>query len=226
MAHVRALAERLAIPLTPDAEQRLTALLTLTMLWGKRIDLTSARNEAALAEILFVDALHMTGEDLIPRDARVLDVGAGVGAPTLPVLLMRPDLRALLVEPRRKRVAFLRTAVGTLGLSSRVQVVEAKLELDRPAALVEAHGEVQVALARATFAPSVWLPLGHQLAPRTLVLTAQEEPPGGAHQDHDVMARTLDAVLSAQLEELCALDAAALRASTAPPRPLAPPTFA
>ena len=68
MAHVRALAERLAIPLTPDAEQRLTALLTLTMLWGKRIDLTSARNEAALAEILFVDALHMTGEDLIPRD--------------------------------------------------------------------------------------------------------------------------------------------------------------
>ena len=51
MAHVRALAERLAVPLADDAEQRLTALLTLTMLWGKRIDLTSARNEAALAEM-------------------------------------------------------------------------------------------------------------------------------------------------------------------------------
>ncbi len=180
MAHVRALAERLAVPLADDAEQRLTALLSLTMLWGKRIDLTSARDEAALAEILFVDALHMTGDDLIPRDSRVLDVGAGVGAPTLPVLLMRPDLRALLVEPRRKRVAFLRTAVGSLGLSARVQVVEAKLDLDQPRALVEAHGEVQVALARATFAPDVWLPLGRALAPRTLVLTAQEEPPPGA----------------------------------------------
>ena len=64
--------------------------------------------------------------------------------------------------------------------AARVQVVEAKLDLDQPRALVEAHGEVQVALARATFAPDVWLPLGRALAPRTLVLTAQEEPPPGA----------------------------------------------
>jgi 16S rRNA (guanine527-N7)-methyltransferase len=178
--HARALAERLEIPLADDAAERLSALLKLTALWGKRIDLTSARDEAALAEILFVDALHMVSEQLVPRDARVLDVGAGVGAPTLPMLLMRDDLSALLVEPRRKRVAFLRTAVGSLGLAKRVQVVEAKLDLQQPRALVEVHGAVDVALARATFAPSVWLGLGQQLAPRTLVLTAQETPPEGA----------------------------------------------
>lgn len=180
MDEVRALAERLQITLTDDAAERLGAFLRLTALWGKRIDLTSARDNGALAEILFVDALHMVSTELVPENARVLDVGAGVGAPTLPMLLMRPDLRALLVEPRRKRVAFLRTAVGSLGLAQRVQVVEAKLDLDAPRALVDAHGAVDVALARATFAPGVWLGLGRQLAPRTLVLTAQEAPPAGA----------------------------------------------
>ncbi|MCA9578547.1 MAG: RsmG family class I SAM-dependent methyltransferase [Polyangiales bacterium] len=180
MDQVRALAERLDIPLTDAAGERLSAFLALTSLWGKRIDLTSARDDAALAEILFVDALHMVSETLVPRGARVLDVGAGVGAPTLPMLLLRDDLRALLVEPRRKRVAFLRTAVGSLGLASRVQVVEAKLDLAHPTALTDAHGSVDVALARATFSPPVWLGLGRQLAPRTLVLTAQEAPPEGA----------------------------------------------
>ena len=132
MDEVRALAERLEIPLQDDAAERLGAFLKLAALWGKRIDLTSARDNGALAEILFVDALHMVSVALVPENARVLDVGAGVGAPTLPMLLLRPDLRALLVEPRRKRVAFLRTAVGSLGLAQRVQVVEAKLGLDAP----------------------------------------------------------------------------------------------
>ncbi len=181
MTQTQALAARLGIELQSSAAERLEAFLALTSLWGKRIDLTSARDDGALAEILFVDALHLVSPELIPTGSRVLDVGAGVGAPTLPVLLMRDDLQALLVEPRRKRVAFLRTAVGSLGLAKRVKVVEAKLDLEDPRALIAEHGEVDVALARATFAPTTWLGLGRQLAERTLVLTAQETPPVGAY---------------------------------------------
>jgi acetyl-CoA carboxylase carboxyl transferase subunit alpha len=39
-----------------------------------------------------------------------------------------------------------------------------------------------------------------------------EEPPGGAHQDHDAMARVLDETIAAQLDDLSRLDEAGLRA--------------
>ena len=40
-----------------------------------------------------------------------IDVGSGAGAPALPFALLRPDVSLTLVEPLRKRIAFLRTAM-------------------------------------------------------------------------------------------------------------------
>jgi 16S rRNA (guanine527-N7)-methyltransferase len=105
-----------------------------------------------------------------------VDVGSGAGAPALPLLLLRPDLRGTLVEPLRKRVAFLRTAVGTLALVERVRVLEAKLDAGAPA-LPDATLQHDVALSRATFAPELWTPAALQLAPVGIVMLASQEPP-------------------------------------------------
>ncbi|WP_436623600.1 RsmG family class I SAM-dependent methyltransferase [Sorangium sp. So ce136] len=50
----------------------------------------------------------------VPEGRRVVDIGAEAGTPGLPLALLRPDLDVTLVEPLQKRVAFLRTATGTL----------------------------------------------------------------------------------------------------------------
>jgi 16S rRNA (guanine527-N7)-methyltransferase len=97
----------------------------------------------------------------------VIDVGAGGGAPTIPLALLRPDLGARLVEPRQKRGAFLRTACASLDLLGRVNVEQGRIEPDAPE--VDA-GDFDLALSRATFAPEIWVPLGLRLAPRCVAL--------------------------------------------------------
>jgi len=82
----------------------------------------------------------------------------------------------VLVEPLRKRVAFLRTAIGSLQLAGRVQVLEQKVD---PAAPSVGEESFDVAFSRATLTPEVWLPTGLALAPRTLVLLAGQPTPAG-----------------------------------------------
>lgn len=170
-----------------DAFERFTALVRQ---WNARTDLTSASDERSLDEVLFGDARVLADRALVAEGARLVDVGAGAGAPSIPLALLRPDVDVTLVEPRRKRVAFLRTAIGTLSLERRARVVEARIDPERPSV---PGAPFDVALSRATFPPDRWLEVGGRLAPRVLVLTATSEPPGApagwqvrAHRDYGV----------------------------------------
>jgi 16S rRNA (guanine527-N7)-methyltransferase len=105
-----------------------------------------------------------------------VDVGAGAGAPGLALALLRPDLKVTLAEPLAKRVAFLRTVIGTLGRTDITLVRERGEKL---------KGDWDVAISRATLPPAEWLPLGLRLAPSVWVLLAKEPPPpGDIAEDH------------------------------------------
>ncbi len=58
--------------------------------------------------------------ELMPTDARVVDVGSGAGLPGIPLSLARPDLAIVLVEPLARRVEWLDEVVADLGLDVRV----------------------------------------------------------------------------------------------------------
>lgn len=57
---------------------------------------------------------------LIPNSALVVDLGSGAGLPGIPLLLARPDLDLVLVEPKARRAEFLEEVCGDLGLTVRV----------------------------------------------------------------------------------------------------------
>ncbi|MEM9189006.1 MAG: 16S rRNA (guanine(527)-N(7))-methyltransferase RsmG [Myxococcota bacterium] len=145
----------------------------LVTLWSKRMNLTGVKDPAGLADVLYRDALVLAFA--LPSTGRLVDVGSGAGAPAIPLALLMPRLAFTLVEPLRKRVTFLRTAVGQLGLADRVRVVEGKIE---DAAFEDAGFEsgFDIALSRATFAPSRWVEIGTELAPLVCALTSGEVP--------------------------------------------------
>ncbi|MBZ0120324.1 MAG: class I SAM-dependent methyltransferase [Sandaracinaceae bacterium] len=138
--------------------------LTELARWGAKLRLTGAREPAALTEVALADAVILADENVIPRGVHFVDVGAGAGAPSLPLVLLRPDLRATLIEPLQKRVSFLRTMIGTLELQDRVVVRAERVQA--------VHERFDLALSRATFAPAEWFPIGSALAPEVLVMTA------------------------------------------------------
>jgi 16S rRNA (guanine527-N7)-methyltransferase len=170
---IERIAAALAVELSADARQALLAYVQLIASWNQRTNLTAARGEPALCEVLLVDAIVVARGDLIERDASLLDVGTGAGAPVMPLLLLRPDLRATCVEPLHKRAALLRTAGVRLGLHARMQVSEQVID---PAAPVFS-GSFSLALSRATFEPPIWLQVGLGLAPSVLVFLAGDAQP-------------------------------------------------
>ncbi len=157
------------LSLEPPAAARaeLVTWLDLVVAWSERVDLTAARDPDTLVDLLLADAALLASTDL---SGSVIDVGSGVGAPAIPLAILRPTLTLTLVEPRERRAAFLRTSCGTLSrpdirlLRSRSMEVEA--------------GIADVALSRATLPPPLWLREGARLAEHAVwVLLGQDEPP-------------------------------------------------
>jgi 16S rRNA (guanine527-N7)-methyltransferase len=149
-------ASELGVALTDAATTALGQWLDLLATWNARVDLTAARSPSELVDLMLVDALVLSAR--IPAGARVVDVGTGAGAPGLALAVLRSDLEMTLVEPLAKRGAFLRTVLGTLGLT------RVKLEARRGEAVASSHPEAwDVALARATLPPEEWLALAERL---------------------------------------------------------------
>lgn len=159
------------IGVPPEARAALATWLELIKTWNARIDLTAAKTDRELVDLMVADALLLSTS--IDEGRRVVDVGTGAGAPGLALALLRPDLKLTLVEPLTKRVSFLRTVIGTLNRTD-ITVVKGKGE----EVVGDAHERrFDVALSRATLNPPAWVPLGLELAPIVWTLLAREEPP-------------------------------------------------
>lgn len=166
----------------PDpARSAIATWLALVKTWNARIDLTAAKDDRALVDLMVADALVLSGK--IASGARVVDIGSGAGAPGFALALLRPDLKVTLVEPLAKRVSFLRTAIGTLGR------IDVELVRGKGDTIAKERGRAfDVAISRATLPPPAWIPLGLELAPAVWTLLAREEPPeiANAKKDDDV----------------------------------------
>jgi 16S rRNA (guanine527-N7)-methyltransferase len=169
------------LPLAGAARERLVVqaatFLDRAVAWNARIDLTSARHPEELVDLLFADAAAIVGSGLVRSTERWVDVGSGIGAPGLSLALLMPGLEVTLVEPRAKRVAFLRTVLASLD-PLPVRVVRSRSET-LPAASFD------VAVSRATLPPDEWLREGVRLArQRVWVLLARGDAP--EHGDWEV----------------------------------------
>jgi len=149
---------------------RAVAFLDRVVAWNARIDLTAARDAEELVDLTFADAAAVVASGPLDRGERWVDVGSGMGAPGLPLALLAPGLDVTLVEPRAKRVAFLRTVLTELG------AVPVHVERRRSDTFDAASFDV--AISRATLPPAEWLAEGARLATgRVWVLLARGERP-------------------------------------------------
>jgi 16S rRNA (guanine527-N7)-methyltransferase len=147
------------------------AWLDRLKVWNARMDLTAARSDPELVDLMLADAFALSAR--IPRGGRLVDVGTGAGAPGLALALLRPDLGVTLVEPLGKRSSFLRTVIGALG---RTDIV---LERKRGEAFAERR-DWDLAVSRATLEPTAWLELGQSLVRPgggVWALLAKDTPP-------------------------------------------------
>ena len=97
-------------------------------LWNGKIDLTNAAGDELVVRHVLdsLAGLPAIRERLKPGSG-LADIGSGAGFPGIPLALCLPEAAITLVEPSRKRAAFLRTAAALLGLA-KLEVGEMRLE--------------------------------------------------------------------------------------------------
>lgn len=78
------------------------------------MNLTAITDPAEVAEKHFLDSVLPLKIVDFPEDGTLVDVGAGAGFPSLPMAIVRPDLRITMVDSLQKRVNFLRETAQML----------------------------------------------------------------------------------------------------------------
>ncbi len=66
--------------------------------------------------------------EFLPINAKFADIGTGAGLPSIPCLIVREDLRGVLIESKAKKVNFLIEAVEKCGLENRARIVNRQFE--------------------------------------------------------------------------------------------------
>jgi 16S rRNA (guanine527-N7)-methyltransferase len=84
--------------------------------------------------------------ELVPAEARLVDIGTGAGLPGLAIACVRPDLKVDLVESLLRRTDFLTEVVTALKLTDRVRVIRGRAE---DIAVRDTVGSAQFVTARA-----------------------------------------------------------------------------
>ncbi len=168
--------DRLGITLDPAALDSILVYCRELQKWNKRINLIARNTTAAeIVEKHFLDSLTLlTVIDRQQSEVTLLDVGSGAGFPGLVLAAVRPDVQVTLLEPRQKRVSFLRHIIRQLQLKN-VCLLDQRLEQAVEAELTDA--EFTLITSRAVAGAELFLPMVAQLAAtgsRVIMMQATE----------------------------------------------------
>jgi 16S rRNA (guanine527-N7)-methyltransferase len=129
---------------TPSIREKFQKYLDLLHRFHRRIHLISHRDYERISRKHFLPAL--LGLSQIPDRARVCDLGAGAGFPSLPIKIFKPGIDLTLFESVRKKAGFLEILAAELGLSG-VRVVCGRAEAEPGAVydriLIKASGKIR-----------------------------------------------------------------------------------
>lgn len=113
--------------------------------WNEKINLTAITAPDEIVIKHFVDSLLLLKAYDVPKGASMIDVGTGAGFPSVPVAMVRDDIRLTLMDSLNKRINFLKELSEALGVNAECVHARAEEFGNKP----EYREQYDVACARA-----------------------------------------------------------------------------
>jgi len=122
-------ARQLQVELDAAAATGLLRLLDELERWNQAYNLTAITDRAQMLTHHLLDSLSVAP---FVQGSTLADVGTGAGFPGLPLALLSPERRCLLIDSNGKKQRFVAHAARVLGLAN-VEARQARVEALRPA---------------------------------------------------------------------------------------------
>lgn len=114
------LAMQNGIELDQVALDRFDTFAELLVEWNGKMNLTAITEPEEIEVKHFLDCLMLPKYFDLSNTKTVIDVGAGAGFPSVPLLIYNPDLCLTMMDAINKRLTFLDTAVHAIGLEANL----------------------------------------------------------------------------------------------------------
>jgi len=130
MEKLKAGAQKLGLHLSPEQLEQFNIYYYELVDWNQRVNLTSITGYEEVQVGHFLDSLTVTlalKPTVGDKSFGVVDVGTGAGLPGIPLKILLPDVKLVLLEATAKKANFLRHLIAKLGLDD-VEVVVGRAE--------------------------------------------------------------------------------------------------
>lgn len=121
----RALDENLGINLSDEQKEQMFLLAERLVETNKVMNLTAIVDEDGIILRHLVDSLLIS--EYIEENSSIIDVGCGAGFPSLPLAILRPDLKITALDSTEKRIRYVDETARVLGLTN-VRAVAGRAE--------------------------------------------------------------------------------------------------
>lgn len=117
--------EEMKIELQEKQIEEFYKYMNLLLEWNEKINLTAITEPNDVILKHFVDSITIS--KYIEKYAMLVDVGTGAGFPGIPIKILRPDVKVVLVDSLNKRINFLNEVIKELDLQN-IETVHARAE--------------------------------------------------------------------------------------------------
>lgn len=118
-------ARKIDIMLSEEQLQKFYKYMKLLLEWNEKINLTAIIEPKEIILKHFIDSLSII--KYIKNKNSLVDVGTGAGFPGIPIKIVLPEIKVILIDSLNKRITFLNEVISQLDLKY-IEAVHSRVE--------------------------------------------------------------------------------------------------